>query len=375
MILLIISHTEHYKNAKGDVIGWGPTIREVNYLAQHFDKIYHCAPLLETNQVPPSSLLYEYPNIEFVPLVPSGGKGVSAKLNVLWQARKNIKIVSEIIPKVDYFQFRAPTGMGVYMIPWLFLERTKGWFKYAGNWAQKNPPLGYAIQRWLLKNQSKYKVTINGRWAGQPAHCITFENPCLTNLETEEGIAILNRKDYSGQLNFCFVGRLESAKGVGRILRAFSQLKDHSKIGVIHLVGDGVERSKFELIAKDIPLDIRFHGFVERNKVAEIMKDCHVFLLPSTASEGFPKVIAEAANYGCIPIVSDVSSIGQYIKHLDNGFLVSHKDEEGLEFINVIQDINFNQNLKEIALRAQKISSRFTFEWYLNLIETKILNS
>src|SRR5690606_41847313 len=67
----------------------------------------------------------------------------------------------------------------------------KGWYKYAGNWNQKKPPLGYALQRWMLKHQ-KRKVTINGSWPKQPKHCITFENPCLTEKERDRKSTRLN---------------------------------------------------------------------------------------------------------------------------------------------------------------------------------------
>ena len=83
-----------------------------------------------------------------------------------------------LLGHIDYFQFRAPTGIGVYVIPFLTLyTKTPGWFKYAGNWNQNPAPLGYRIQRRFLKKQNRI-VTINGSWDNQPKHCLTFENPC-----------------------------------------------------------------------------------------------------------------------------------------------------------------------------------------------------
>ena len=41
MKLLIISHTEHYRNSLGAIVGWGPTLTEINFLATVFDEIYH----------------------------------------------------------------------------------------------------------------------------------------------------------------------------------------------------------------------------------------------------------------------------------------------------------------------------------------------
>src|SRR5690606_41947831 len=62
----------------------------------------------------------------------------------------------------------------------------KGWIKYAGNWKQKDAPVAYRFQTWLLERQSR-PVTINGRWPNQPKHCLSYENPCLTKQELDEG--------------------------------------------------------------------------------------------------------------------------------------------------------------------------------------------
>ena len=195
MKLAIISHTEHYKTEEGTIVGWGPTISEINDLASSFSKIYHVAFFYEGTP-PPSALPYTAQNVTFVPLVPSGGKSWWSKLSILWTMPKTICTVSKTLKKVDCFQLRTPTGIGVYLIPWLTLfTKKKGWYKYAGNWNQKKPPLGYALQRTFLKNQSRV-VTINGRWPNQPTHCLTFENPCLTNADRAIGMEVIKNKSY-----------------------------------------------------------------------------------------------------------------------------------------------------------------------------------
>ena len=374
MKLLIISHTEHYKSTSGEVVGWGPTITEINHLTEIFDEIYHCAPLYE-DPAPNSSLPYLSDRIKFVPLKPFGGESLRQKLTVLTTAPYNLNIIKETLKKVDIFQFRAPTGMGVYVIPWLmYFSGKKGWFKYAGNWNQKKPPLGYAFQRFILTKQNSKAVTINGSWPKQPKHCLTFENPCLDERELKRGQEIIKNKDYTGKLNFCFAGRLESAKGVGRILNVFKNIANNKRIGKIHFIGDGPEKGKFIELSKDINLNIIFHGFLARNKVADIFAECHVFLLPSTASEGFPKVIAEAANYGCVPVVSNVSSIGQYVKDGKNGYIVDVNGKIEHELKNKLLCLFGNNELKDMAFEASKFSKLFTFEHYNYRIKNVIIN-
>ncbi|MBK5214598.1 MAG: glycosyltransferase family 4 protein [Flavobacteriaceae bacterium] len=370
MKLAIISHTEHYKQADGSIVGWGPTVSEINHLAQDFEVIYHLA-FLHPGPPPLSSLPYTASNIIFVPLNPVGGKGIAAKLKVVLNIPKIISTVKKTLKQVDVFQLRAPTGMGVFLIPYLTLFiHKKGWYKYAGNWNQENPPFGYALQRWMLKNQTR-KVTINGTWPRQPQHCLTFENPCLTEEEREEGLQIAKTKSFEPPFSFCFVGRLEDAKGVQRIIDAFGKLSSLDKVKTIHFIGDGEKMEYYKNQCENLKLPVVFHGFLEREQVFEVYKKSHFILLPSD-SEGFPKAIAEAMNYGCIPMVSDVSSIGQYVNP-NNGFLIDPVDAQRLHEILIIAFKESSEDLRKMASDCYLVASKFTFSIYRKKIAEEII--
>ena len=374
MKLCIISHTEHYKTNDGNIVGWGPTVNEINHLLNIFDTIYHVA-MLHDKDAPPSVLPYISNKIIFVPISAVGGRTILSKLDIMINSPQIIKTVSKTLKQVDYFQLRTPTGIGVFLIPYLiFFTATKGWYKYAGNWNQKNPSFGYALQRWMLKQQ-KRKVTINGKWKHQPKHCITFENPCLTLKELEIGEQIAQGKSIDGKISFCFVGRLEKEKGVGRIIEAFKALsiEEKTKINKVHLVGNGRDMPYFKALAEESGVNIIFYGFLNRTDVFEVYKESHVFLLPSTASEGFPKVIAEALNFGCIPIVSNISSIGQSILDGENGFLIdvvtSENVLEQLKRVINLSDLNYKRLIKN----SKSIVRKFTFSYYNNKIQTLLI--
>lgn len=374
MKLCIISHTEHYLSENNQILGWGTTVTEINNLTSIFDEIYHVA-MLHDGIVPASSLPYTSDKIKLIQIPALGGKTFSSKVEILKNIPKVINTVRATLEKVDCFQFRGPTGIGVFLIPYLILfSKKKGWFKYAGNWNQKNAPLGYALQRFLLKNQKRI-VTINGKWPNQPKQCLTFENPTLINENVIEGIKIIENKDYSGRINFCFVGRLEREKGVERILKSFQNLEEISRVGIMHLVGEGFEVDYFKELAAKCDIDVVFHGALPRDKVFDIYKKSHVFLLPSTASEGFPKVIAEALCFGCIPLVSDVSSITQYIKQEQNGFIVSPVTNENLT-LELKNMLNLStQDFKALAIENDTLIKKFTFEYYNHRIKNDVINS
>jgi glycosyltransferase involved in cell wall biosynthesis len=361
--LLIISHTAHYRNDNGVIVGWGPTVREINFLAKEIKHIYHIG-CYYPGAAPKSSYPYTEGNITFVPIPPSGGPGLWNKLRILVTMPVIVYTTIKYLRKSDFFQLRLPTGMGVYLLPFITLFiRKAGWIKYAGNWIEQAPPLSYAFQRFWLKYCQRRKVTINGKWKGQPAHCLSFENPCLTEEDRKRGLEALNTKKYTHSLIASFAGRLEDAKGVMAILQA---LKDHEGvIDEMHFIGNGEERSKYEAIAQHLNVKVTFHGFLGRDEVFDLFGKSHLFLLPSTASEGFPKVIAEAANFGCVPIVSNISSIPQYVSK-ENGFVWNPEEMSFSDFFK--HQLFEPDELKEKAVLAHKMASDFTFLKYRNRV-------
>ncbi len=372
MKLAIISHTAHYADENGIIKGWGPTIREINYLAPKFDEIIHLA-FLHTGKTPASSLPYTASNIRFVALPPSGGKGFGDKLSVATSIPEIIRQTKMIMPEVGAIQIRVPTGIANFLLPWLSFRKVRPiiWVKYAGNWKQSNAPAGYRFQRWWLQqNFLKSKVTINGKWNDQPGHCITFENPCLDEDERTTGKKVIESKTYSGPYTAVFIGRLEEEKGVKRILDALQAF--HKKnITTIHFIGDGKDLNLFRSIAASQNLvKCVFHGSVSRNEVSDYLAQSHFLLLPSTASEGFPKVIAEGGNYGAIPLVSAISSISQYINDT-NGFVWDFQSS----FTEYIDSLEINEmDLKTKSQRIFEVSGAFTFSNYYRNLKQHILN-
>ena len=62
-------------------------------------------------------------------------------------------------------------------------------------------------------------------------------------------------------------------------------------------------------------------GDITREELNKLYADAHLLILPSS-SESFPKVVAEAAAYGCIPVTTSLSAITRQITDGVNGFLM-----------------------------------------------------
>ena len=153
---------------------------------------------------------------------------------------------------------------------------------------------------------------------------------------------------------------------VGRIIDGLNGLQSLG-INKIHFVGMGAKLDEYKsrIRSQDSKIDCFFHGFLERNKVFEMYKASHLNLLPSN-SEGFPKTISEGACFGAIPIVSNISSIPQYVNS-DNGFLWDLKKGS---FSNYIKNLKFSKKeLKYKAMNAHKFAPLFTFDAYVKKLK------
>jgi glycosyltransferase involved in cell wall biosynthesis len=375
MKIVIISHTEHYRTADGKIVGWGPTIREINEVAKHFDSVKHIAPLHD-EEAPKSSVAYTESNIEHVALRPTGGAGLMNKLKIVTTIPHNLKVIGQHIKDADWVQVRVPHNIGMYVLPYLsFRKKPNRWVKYAGNWGEKNAPLSYALQRWWLKQNFQHsKVTVNGVWPCDPKHVIPFENPCFTETELREAKIIAAQKKFDGKLSLLFVGRMEFEKGAGVLMDAINAIPNANEVfEEVVFAGDGKDYEALKIKAATVKIKCTLEGMVGRDRLNALYAKAHLFVLPTVASEGFPKVLAEAAAHGAIPVVSDISSIAQYLKHAESAFILQTVSIETLA--NAFDSILKNTELPAISQRATSTANMFTFENYVHRLKTQIFTN
>lgn len=374
--LVIISHTEHQLNSAGHPVGWAPTVNEINYLAGYFDEVVHVA-CLEASEAKGSSVAYTAPNIKFQPIPVFGGRTLTSKIGVILKAPRILLAVHKALKNATHVQLRLPTSIGLFLLPYFSFRKKKKyifWVKYANNWVQKSPPLGYLLQRWFLSsNFADCKVTINGAWPGQPEHCITFENPCLSEADRRAGLQALGSKILRPPFKLVFVGRVDGKKGVFHLLEALSSFSAEH-IHSLTVLGSGDGDSRAMEISRGLSIPVIFMGSVSQSAVHKVLEMSHFLVLPSE-SEGFPKVAAESLNYGCIPVLSKVGSIPYYLQDGRDTFLLNSPDSTSV--ISVLKRIcGMNQDsLHEIQRYGYITAGLFTFENYLRKLNSNVFGS
>ena len=241
------------------------------------------------------------------------------------------------------------------------------WVKYAGNWQHTGPDaLSYRLQRWWLRRGlANAAVTVNGDWPDQPAWVHAFDNPTLTDSEIQRGRAAAAGKATGPPWSVVFSGRLEEPKGAHVAVETVLELRIRGLDVSLDLVGDGPLRPWVEeRIAGDSSGAIRLHGWMRRDELEEVLARAQVMLLPTTASEGFPKVLAEAMAFGCVPVTSPVSSIGQVLGATGGSIVV----EPDCSWADAVQTVlaQDSDRLRREGLAAVR---RFSYSAYLVAVQ------
>lgn len=371
--LLVISDTALAK-IDNKIYGFGPVVREFEYLEKLFDKIIWIGfdNTMNYNSIPFQEIKSD--KIELIFLKRLGGENFWDKLLIIFNYPYMIYLIIKNIIKVKFIHTRAPSHPAFIAILLSFLFRNKQWWhKFAGSWDTSILPSFYSLQRNILSKAVHSKVTINGKWKNQPQHCISFENPCLDELDRALGKMVIKQKKLNDGIELCFIGALNEAKGVNLLIEVLNTTDFDKKILKFHFVGNGNLMEKLK-INKHYKVPIQIHGQLDKKGLIDIYSKCHFLILPSK-SEGFPKVVSEAMNYGCIPIVSNVSSIGQVISDGINGFMIEEFNKNHLlkSIENAIR-INEDNHFKIIS-ENYNLASIYTYSQYIKNINGKIFHN
>jgi glycosyltransferase involved in cell wall biosynthesis len=207
-------------------------------------------------------------------------------------------------------------------------------------------------------------VTVNGRWPDEPSWVRAFDNPTLTDDELVAGQAAARERPAPPPWRVVFAGRLEVAKGADVVVDTVVELRRRGHDVRLDLVGDGPLRVDLEArMAGELRGVSASHGWMTRAELEGVLGRGHLLLLPSR-SEGFPKVVAEALAFGCVPVVSDVSSVGQVLGETGGGVVVP----SGASWVDGVEAVISGGGWAELAAAGPLCAGRFGYTRYLQRV-------
>jgi glycosyltransferase involved in cell wall biosynthesis len=159
------------------------------------------------------------------------------------------------------------------------------------------------------------------------------------------------------------VGNLIPIKGHETLLKSVASISDEFPELGVEIVGTGPELSRLQGTAQRLGISerVRFLGRQSRAEVADSMRRCTVFALPSRF-EGLGCVYLEAMVTSRPVVGCRGQGIAEVIQHGKNGFLVSPDNDRelALALAMLLRDANLRRNLGTAA--RDTILDRFTLD-------------
>ncbi|TXD49134.1 glycosyltransferase [Polaribacter sp. IC073] len=373
MRFLIISDAPVLKK-ENKLFSYAPYVNEMKLWIKHFEDVVLVSPTKYNKEL----LVESFDRNLKVSSIPS------ISLISFLEILKSVLVLPYILFKLflnmymsDHIHIRSPGSIGLLAcFVQIFFPFTPKTAKYAGNWDPKSKqPLSYKIQKWILSNTfltRKMKVLVYGNWPLQTKNIIPF----FTASYSQNEIEAVSKKELKDLIRLIYVGGLTVGKQPLLSVQTIHELINKGYQVQLDIYGDGIMRNEVENYVKSNQLEksIFLHGNQPKNVVKEAYKEAH-FLLFISKSEGWPKVVAEAMFWKCLPISSKVSCVPYMLDDGSRGSLVeANVSKEAL--VKIIIEYIKNENIyqKEV-LAAQNWAQSYTLDTFEAEIQNILLDA
>lgn len=347
---------------EGKYYAYGPYVREMNLWMRSGMELIIVAPIDKVKKPSSIDLAYKCENICFIAVPEFNLNGLHEILRTLYLLPLLIFNINKGMSLTDHIHLRCPGNMGLLgCISQIFFPHKIKTAKYAGNWDwNSKQPWSYRLQQRILRNTfltRNMTALVYGDWPDRTKNIKPFFTASYSEYDRTEVI----KPDLSICVNLAFVGTLSTNKSPLTSLLTLKELKSKGISAHLTLCGDGPEKDMLlrKAIEWDLANDVDFLGNVSAEKVKEVLRQAH-FLVFISRSEGWPKAVAEAMWWGCIPITTAVSCVSQMLARGERGYLV----ENNMEVISgIISDsMNDSGKVKQISTLAMNWSREYTLE-------------
>ena len=334
--LLVVSSVVHYRH-RGRFWAYGPYAREMDVWADLFPQVEIAAPCREAIPLP-DCVPFSRDNITLRPQPDTGGDRWRDKAWQIVQLPRLILSLSRALVAADAVHVRCPSNLGLLGVVLAPLFTRLRVAKYAGQWGGDGP-LRFVnrLQRALLRSRWwGAPVTVYGEWPGEPSHVHSFFTSMMTAEQIRWAAQVASKKrilcgsdwpaakggrpesSCTGEqvgtspstpiasktpLRILYCGRLTPFKRIEELIRAVRLVMRRGLSVHLAILGDGPDRDRLAGIAAELEIleQVEFVGGLPFDEVMSWYEWAHCLVLPS-ASEGWPKVLAEAMCHGVVCI-------------------------------------------------------------------------
>ena len=374
MKFAIISHTLH-KSKDQKLYAYEPYVREMNLWLQNVSETRIVAPVSKA-EILAIEVPYDASNIHINEIPSFNVLSLKTKIVSIFKIPLILIQIIKACFWADHIHLRCPGNVGLLgcFVQILFPSKPKT-VKYAGNWDPKSKqPFSYRMQKWIVSNTfltKNCKVLVYGEWENQSKNIIPFFTASYVSNE----IIDLSEKDFSSKINFIFVGAFTQGKQPLLSVKVIEKLLTKNIAAKLDMYGNGLEflNVKGYVEQNNLSENVVLHGNKSKEVVKKAFQKAH-FLIFISKSEGWPKVVAEAMFWRCLPISSKVSCVENMLGNGNRGTIVESNVKEN-EIVTIIENYIKNKNLyKKQVLDAKNWAQQYTLEKFSLEIKKLLLN-
>lgn len=387
MKFLIITYINH-EEIESEYYSYEPYIREMNIWLKYVQNVEIVAPhpLRKFNDLKRNSNsgeAYHHSKLNFTSIPSFDVLSIGSILTSLFKIPWIFFQIIGSMKRTEHIHLRCPGNISfIACIAQIFFPKKSKTAKYAGNWDSNSiQPRSYRIQKWILSNTfltRNMKVLIYGQWPNQTKNILPFFTASFSESEK-----MTINKDFSSPFNFIFVGSLSAGKRPLFAIKIIEGLREKGVPAKLEIYGEGLLKNELEEYIKTNNLDtfVSLMGNYKLVELKEVYKASH-FLILTSQSEGWPKAVAEAMFFGCIPITTAVSCVPWMLgAHFTNegksleiklgkrGVLCSSldgkiKEEKWIEetTCKIFELLNSPKKMNMMSLAGQQWSQKYTLE-------------
>ncbi|WP_445718835.1 glycosyltransferase [Flavobacterium sp.] len=383
MKFAIITHVQHIQK-ESNYFGYAPYIREMNIWIKYADEVVIVAPIvnLDTNPIHDS---YKHSKIDFKQVEEFDITSLQNFVKAIIRLPKIIATTYKAMADADHIHLRCPGNMGLIgaIVQILFPKKQKT-AKYAGNWdPNANQPFTYKLQRWILSSTfltKNMQVLVYGEWLHQTKNIKPFFTATYSKKEiltlNENNTELLNKSitQLNAPLQFIFVGTLSKGKQPLYAIQLIEQLIKKGKNVTLDVFGEGEMRNEIEAYIHNKQLEkvVTLKGNQSKETVLKAYQKSHFLILPSK-SEGWPKVVAEAMFWGCLPLATSVSCVPYMLDNGKRGIVL--KEDIEFDTNQLLETLKNEFMYKNMISEAQKWSRQYTTDTFDSEIQKLINNT
>lgn len=256
--------------------------------------------------------------ISVCPLPIPTGEGWRRKIAMISWFFKNGQIIFRELKQADAVHTPIPGDIGTVGMLLAMLLRKPLFVRHCGNWFVQQT-LAERFWHWSMEQFAGGRNVMLATGGAQKPPSPRNSNVkwvFSTSLrKAEMADAAPRQLSDIGELRLVIACRQEERKGTDVVINSLPQILKAFPNATLDVIGSGSLLNKLKEQAVNLKLEekITFHGKLEHSGVIAVMKKAHLFCFPTSASEGFPKVVLEALASGLPVITTKVSVLPQLI--------------------------------------------------------------